>query len=336
MASGASPAPSRSRRRLLWLLVYLALLALALQAMEVHRLLAVLGKLRAWHLALLVGLIVLHLAGRALRYHSLLLRARPAGYRARDGMRIFFHGLSASIVTPGRAGDLLKVELVRSYGVRRALGLGLIAVERVLDLLVVVGTIVIAGWALSSAGRRQELEIGAAILFAGLLAATAALSVARLRRRALALVGTALSKVWPRIRREKVEDVGGHLFEVWDDLFKTPLVMAKYAAATAAIWFVDFVKLWVVLHCVGSDVALVLVLFVYPLSLVAGIVSMLPFGDGVVGATAAGLLTHFAGVDLETATASVIIDRGASTLLPVLAGLLFGMLPRSSAAIEAP
>src|SRR6478609_1562351 len=128
------------RRKKHWRLVsslvgYGLNIALALRTIDKERFIAVLSRLGFTDFAIVLGLIACHIGMRALRYHALTLRARPKHYRLLDAVRIFLFGLSASVVTPARAGDVIKAELLHEHGVRRAVGLGIVVIERLLDLL---------------------------------------------------------------------------------------------------------------------------------------------------------------------------------------------------------
>jgi uncharacterized membrane protein YbhN (UPF0104 family) len=61
----------------------------------------------------------------------------------------------------------------------------------------------------------------------------------------------------------------------------------------------------------------VTILFVYPASLIAGLLSLLPFSEGVVGVAAVALLGRLAAVEIPVATAAVAVDRTIATLCPL-------------------
>src|ERR1019366_5846505 len=98
----------------------------------------------------------------------LVAKANFKRYRVQRGVSIFLAGLAVSLVTPARAGDLLKVELTRGYGIRRAVSLVIVVVERILDLLVSTATVVVAGTLLSQQWQNRGMRWAAGILLAGL------------------------------------------------------------------------------------------------------------------------------------------------------------------------
>lgn len=324
---GAAPpsAPPRSRklRTVVAVVGYVAILALALRTIDRERFADVVSRLELEHIAIVLGLIVVHLAARGARYHALAVRAGARDYRLADGFRIFLLGLSASAATPARAGDLLKAELLKTHGVRRAVGLGLVVIERLLDLLVVTSTIVVTGFLLAQRSQHAGLQIGAGVLLAALLAGITAVSNRRLREAAILTFSRLVGRLTKRVRPDRVQDISQRVFDVWDEVFTSPRVLGRYLALSVIAWLADFAKLWVLLRAAGAAVPLLTILFVYPLSLIIGIISLLPFSEGVVGVAAVALLNKLVAVDLATATAAVAVDRGISTLSPLAAYSLF-------------
>jgi uncharacterized protein (TIRG00374 family) len=323
----ASPRrPVRRRVRVAIAVVgYVAILVLATRTIDMDRFAEVLSRLTFEKVAAVLGLILVHLGTRGVRYHALAVRAGAKNYRLSDGLRIFLLGLSASAATPARAGDVVKAELLKAHDVRRAKGLGLVVIERLLDLVVVTGTIVVTGTLLAHKAQHSALQIGAGILLVGLLAGIAAVTIRRWRTAAIGVFARNVGRLVKRIKPERVEDITSRVFDVWDEVFASPRVLGRYLLLSAVAWLADFVKLWVLLWAAGAHVPLLAVLFVYPLSLIIGIISLLPFSEGVVGVAAVALLNKLAGVELETATAAVAVDRGISTLSPLVFYSLFAL-----------
>jgi len=328
------------RRKGHWRLIsslvgYGLIIALAMRTIDREHFVAVLTRLGFADLAIVLGLIACHIGSRALRYHALTLRARPKDYRLRDAVRIFLIGLSASVVTPARAGDVIKAELLHAHGVRRAVGLGIVVIERLLDLLVVTLTIVVSAALLAQKASRPGLQLGAGILFALLVLGGIGISVRSLRAAVIRIAAGFVSRLTKRVRLARIEDASHRLFDVWDEVFTSPDTLARYLIVTIAAWMFDFAKLWVLLNAAGVKVDFVNVLFTYPTSLVAGILTILPFSEGVVGVTAVALLASLSHVDVDTAAAAVGVDRALSTLAPLALYLAFAFsksAPRGSRA----
>jgi uncharacterized protein (TIRG00374 family) len=305
-------------RRVLLAAAYTGIAWLVARTVDPHRFLDALDRLRFGALSQVLVLVAFHLGARSLRYHCLVVRAHPVGYRLGDGVRIFLAGLAVSLVTPARAGDVLKVELTRAYGIRRAVSLGIVVVERILDLLVITATVVVAGALLSERWQSRGTRWAAAVLLAGLVGGTVLVTVRSLRWRTIAIFARLVARLTTRIPSERVIDACHRIFDVWDEVFTSPAVAVRYFVGSAVLWLADFSKLWLLLRCTGADVPLLCVLFVYPLSLIVGILTFLPFSDGVVGVTVVALLGRLTGISVDTATAAILVDRGFSTLAPVV------------------
>lgn len=339
MSLGAAPpgAPSALRSRRVRLVAgalgYAAVAALAWHNLDRERFLDGLARLRPAHLLLVLAVSLAHIAARALRYHALLVRERPRDYRWYDGARIFLAGLSLSAVTPARAGDLIKAELVRRHGVGGNAGVGLVLVERVLDLLVVAASIAIAGALLSGRAAADAWRGASVALLVSLAAGVAALSVRRVRTPLLAALSHLTARVVKSTRRARVLELLEGLFAAWDRIFTSPARLAGYAVFSAAAWAIEFFKLYLVIALMGREAELAVVFFVYPISIVAGILTLLPFSEGVMGLTGVALLTSLTALDADAATVAVVVDRAASVLPPLC---LWGVWSLLGAPVAAP
>lgn len=320
--SDASSSPATGRRNrwraIVAIVGYAAIVALAFRTVDRTRFAEGLANVSFLGVCLVVAVSLAHIAGRGFRYHLLLLRASPTSYRLVDGLRIFLIGLSASAVTPARAGDFIKAQLVKKHGVSRAAGLGLVFVERSLDLLVVATAIVVSGLALSGRATSDAWLGASLVLLAGLIGGMLAVSIRTLRRRLLLLVSSMIRRVRPSMDHEQLVAKLDSIFAVWDTVFRSPSTFVAFFVYSCAVWAVEFTKLWVVLKVIQSPVDPLVPFFVYPASIVAGIVTLLPFSEGVVGVTGVALLVALGGIDSGSATVAVTIDRSASTLPPIL------------------
>jgi uncharacterized protein (TIRG00374 family) len=318
------PKPSRRwLRRMLAVVVVGVIIAIAFSKLDAARLRAGLALLAPWHVLVVLALSLLHIGTRALRYHRLVLACGPTSYRWTDGVRIFLLGLSAAAVTPARAGDLVKVRLVAPHGLGVGVGTGLVLVERILDLVVMT----VYAIALSVVVRNDALQAGATVLLVIVLAVVTLCSSKRLQ----AAVGVRIARPAKRLlggRYDAVRDAILGVFSTWTTTFGEPRRVLSFVAASFGIWFVEFLKLWVLLRLMDQHVALPVVASAYAASLIAGAVSALPFSEGVVGVTLVAVLASAGGVDPSTASVAVVVDRAASTLPPILLWLVFAVLRR--------
>lgn len=328
--TGEKPAAKRPWLRPLVAVVgYGAIAALAWRAIDHEQLFAGLRRLDAANILAILAIALLHIAGRAFRFHRLLLRHDPTAYRWTDGFAIFLIGLSTSAVTPARAGDFVKAQLVTRHGVPFGIGFGLVLVERMLDLLVLTSAILVAGLAVS--GDAAAIWSRAAIvLLLGLVAGLVVLSASRIRGR---LIDLALS-ILRRIAPAKADAIGARvtsIFATWDGVFTSPVTLATYLFGSGVVWAIEFAKLWCVLYFLGAPASLAAIFFVYPVSILAGVLTLLPFSEGVVGVTVVALLATLAGVDPALATIAVVVDRGASSLPPIVLAMTSGLWRRGAA-----
>lgn len=326
-----APKPRRWLRWLAGIAVFAVIIAIAASKLDGAQLRAGLSLLAPWHVLVVLGLSFLHIGTRALRYHRLVLACEPTNYSWTDGVRIFLLGLSAAAVTPARAGDLVKVRLVAPYGIGIGVGTGLVLVERILDLVVMT----VYALALSFVVRNDALQSGAALLLAIVLGVVALCSSKRLHT----AVGRLVSPPAKRLlngRYDKVHDAVLGLLSTWTMVFREPTRVLSFLSASFGIWFVEFLKLWVLLQLMGQHVPLGVVVSAYAASLIAGAVSALPFSEGVVGVTLVAVLAKAGGgIDASTSSIAVVVDRAASTLPPILLWLGFAALRRSSDASQA-
>lgn len=201
------------------------------------------GLLEAWHVAVVVVVATLHIAGRVLRFHWLMRRAGATEeYRLLDGTRIFLIGLCTSAITPAKVGDLLKVPLMRVYGVAPQTGVGLVAVERALDLLVTALFISLFGFLLPVDSR--SWQTAGFVLLCGLVLSIVVVSRRGLRDAVLSRVFAGLARLLGRGRLGRAERRLEALFSVWDQVFVSPARFSGYSLFSAGVWAVEFLKLW--------------------------------------------------------------------------------------------
>jgi uncharacterized protein (TIRG00374 family) len=339
MGDTAAPPISRApaaRSRLLKIAVgvlgYAAIAALAVRTIDRERFWEGLDRLRLAHVAAILAVSLAHIAGRALRYHALLVREEPRAYRVRDGVGIFLAGLCLSAVTPGRAGDLVKAKLVGRHGVTGGAGLGLVLIERTLDLLVVTTSVVVTGALLSGRAAAGAWRGVSAALIAALIAGVALMTARRARAPLLGAISRIIGRLSSANAGARARQAFAGLFAAWDRTFSAPKRLAAFALFSAAIWTIEFSKLHLVLSLMGLHAEPAVVFFVYPLSLIAGILTVLPFSEGMVGLTGVALLVSLTAIDPGSATVAVVVDRAASVLPPLClwgAWSLFGGLRKA-------
>jgi hypothetical protein len=180
-------------------------------------------------------------------------------------------GLSTSAVTPARVGDFVKAQLVGRHGVSLGAGFGLVLIERMLDLLVLVVSMLVAGLLLSEGSPTSSARAGG-ILLGVLVLALAAITNGKVRGWLAGSIASLLKLVSKRKNVDSLREKIDLVFSTWDSVFASPLT---------------------------------------------GVLTLLPFSEGVVGVTGVALLASLARVDPAIGTIAVVLDRGASALPPI-------------------
>jgi uncharacterized protein (TIRG00374 family) len=317
--------PRRWLRPLLGLVVAAAILGIASAKLDLQKLRDGLSLLSPVHVLAVLALALLHIGTRATRYHRLVLACHPERYSWSDGIRIFLLGLSAGAVTPARAGDLVKVRLVAPHGLGIGVGTGLVLVERILDLLVMTSFAL----ALTFVVPNDGLRAGAGILLTCVLGVVVVFSSKRIH----GLLGRLVAGRAQRLLGHRYERVGSivrGLLSTSTLVFRDPARAFAFLGASFAIWFVEFVKLWLLLKLMSQPVSLPVVVSAYATSLIAGAVSALPFSEGVVGLTLVAVVASAGHVDSSIVSVAVVVDRAASTLPPILLWIGFTFLGRTA------
>lgn len=303
-------APSRLRRLALQggavfavaMVLYAALVAWAGTA----ELEASLRPLRSSSLAPLVGLVLLGLMLRALRWHLYVRRLQ-----LEIPLAASLHAFLASFAftaTPGKAGEVVKSLLLRlRFGVAITSTAGALLAERIVDLLAV---------AILAVGGLTRAETRIYFAAAVVLLAVLVLFVVneRLHRgvldalRRIPLVGGAAD---PLVR---LLASGRRLLQ--------PGVLGLALVLAVVAWGCEGVVLHRLLLLLGSEVSLAGALTVYSLATLVGALSLLPGGLGGFEAT---MLLLLASLDVErgVAVASTVVLRLLTLWLVSLVGAGF-------------
>jgi len=226
-----------------------------------------------------VGLVI-HYSGfvvRGLRWQH-LLQASKHRLPWRYAMTLLLSGWFVSALLPARAGDLLRVALLRTPAANQPAvplvdGVGSIVMERTLDMvaLVVLGTGVgfallrtaMPGWVVAAYGSALLLLGLAAV---GLLIAPPLLQW--LRRRST-------QPLW-----QKALELATQLVQSLRALGRSPALALLVVVESLYIWLCDGVLLWLVLKAMGVSAPLATILFV---ALTVDIFAAIPLTPGGLG-----------------------------------------------------
>ena len=299
------------------------ILALAL-GVAVYLILAVLsdfGELRdalaGFDFALIpaiLGLVALSYVGRFVRwiyYLRLLKVSVPLGTNA----AIFASGLSMTI-SPGKLGEIVKSVFVRqSSGAPISRTAPAVIAERATD-----GTGMVA-W-----GFLGVFALGLPPATMLVFLAVAAFGIAVLRSKRLSLLAERVLLRLPLLNR-----LAPHLHDFHASsnelLAARPLVVGT--AISFLSWGLECLGVYLCSVALGADLSFLLVVFVFAVSSLVGVLSMLPGGIGAVEAGLAGQFVAVAGLPGGLAVALTFVIRLATLWFATLLGVAGLLIVRS-------
>jgi len=255
----------------------------------------------------ILGLVLLSYVGRFFRwlyYLKILKVSVPSGINA----AIFAAGLSMTI-SPGKLGEVLKSVFVRQVsGAPVARTAPAVVAERATD-----GTGMVA-WGFLGA---FALDLSPAILVAFL--AVAAFGIAVLRSRRLSLLAERVLRKLPLLNRfaPHLHDFHASSNEL---LAARPLVVGTSISILS--WGMECLGVYLCAVGLGVDRPFLLVVFVFAVSSLVGVLSMLPGGIGAVEAGLTGQFVAIAGLSAGLAVALTLVIRLATLWFATLIGIL--------------
>jgi len=247
-----------------------------------------------WLMVPVLLLVLLNYFSRFLKWHY-FLRHLGVEVSFKDNLMIFGAGL-AMVISPGKAGEVLKPYLVRARtGANMATTVPALVAERLTDG---IAMLILAGLSVSTyAGDKTHYIVIPAVI------AAAGLAVLAWKQLSLAIIGL-LGKM-PVIGRfgEKLEEM---YLAMRLCLQPVPLILAVLISVLA--WWAECVAYWLIFW--GFDVAasMDVATFLYAFATVAG--GAMPGGLGVAdGALGGGALTLIPDITEAQAVASALLIR---------------------------
>lgn len=259
------------------------------------------------YIAPVIALVVANYVIRSERWHF-YLKTIGLGLPRRRSYWLFLSGLSMS-VTPGKIGEALKAVLLkmeRDAPLER--GVGIVFVERMVDII----------------GMAVLIAIGAIALPYGLLSFAAIVVVLALIIVIVASEGLSGRVVsWMKSGR-RLSRIGGLLEAPLKDsrqlLTGRSLIIG--ATLSAIAWACESVAFFLILTGISAGIGLLECVFIYAFASVVGAISMLPGGMGTTEATMVGLLLAQGAVASVTSFA-VILTRVSTLWFAVALGVCF-------------
>ncbi len=255
----------------------------------------------------ILGLVLLSYVGRFFRW-LYYLRILKVSVPLPTNAAIFASGLSMTI-SPGKLGEVLKCVFVRqATGAPVARTAPAVVAERATD-----GTGMVA-WGFLGA---FSLGLPPTTMVAFLVLAAIGIAVLRSKRLSL-LAERRLSKV-PLLNRV-TPYLGDFQASSNDLLAARPLAVGTLISFLS--WGLECLGVYLCAVGLGTDLPFLLVVFVFAVSSLLGVLSMLPGGIGAVEAGLAGQFVAIAGLSAGVAVALTLIIRLATLWFATLIGIV--------------
>jgi uncharacterized protein (TIRG00374 family) len=255
----------------------------------------------------ILGLVSLSYVGRFLRwlYYLRVLKVTvPLGVNA----AIFAAGLSMTI-SPGKLGEVLKSVFVRRVsGVPIARTAPAIVAERATDGTGMVAWGFLGAFALGLSPRRMLVFLAVAVF-----------GIAVLRSKRLSLLAERLLSCLPLVGRfsPHLRDFHSASNEL---LGSGPLLVGTIISFVA--WGFECLGVYLCAVGLGADLSFLTVVFIFAVSSLLGVLSMLPGGIGAVEAGLALQFVHVGGLSLGLAGALTLVIRLATLWFATLVGIV--------------
>ncbi|HET7699979.1 MAG TPA: lysylphosphatidylglycerol synthase transmembrane domain-containing protein [Candidatus Limnocylindria bacterium] len=245
---------------------------------------------------------------RSLRW-ARLLREGGAQIGWRDLLRILFLGWFVNSIVPAKLGDLYRSFLVKQrFGISLSRTVGVVVAERLLDLLVVFGMLIVGGYV--AFGRTIVADLGLVYLTGAALAALIVVGLA-----AVYYLAPKLARFFPReVRRI------GRLFR--EGVLHSFRALPVAGPLTILIWVAEALRLQLVMTALGLEIPLSGVVFVAVAVALLTTVPLTPAGFGFVEIAMVYVLTEGFGLAQHDAVAVAVVDRAVSVLSVIVIGAI--------------
>ncbi len=266
---------------------------------------------------LLAGLAAYYLTFplRSLRW-SLILRRVGSPVPYRDATEILYLSWFVNCVVPAKLGDLYRAYLLRgNYGASISRTVGTIFIERISDVIIIFSLALAAGFWSFRGRNRPEVD---ALFVAGFaFAALLVLAVVALRYgggRLGTLMPDRLSTYYERFRHGSTAAL-------------TPGTLVMVLAITVAVWTLEGVRVYFVIHALGlAELDTLRISASIFVALAASLLTAIPLTPAGIGFVQFGIVWALGlyGVSPEAGTAVALTDFVLSTLsVIVFGGILY-------------
>lgn len=304
------------RRWLIWLPISLGLLALLVWRTRPWEAAALAGRLDLVPLAAAVGLNIVVIAAWAVRSAGLM---RAVGYplSIRQLVPVVSFANTVNNLTPASSGEVLRaVILKRRYGVPYERSTAVILAERFWAILIMLATALAA-----SVG--SLVAAGPALVLIAWIAAAVLVVLPSAAYRAGIRPGRVAERIAMRrgAGSGRLRSIAARLAAVDDLLARIitdPARAAAFIVSTLVIFAVFAAQLWLVLVALGSPLSGLGVWAALGLSIVAGVISALPFGLGAADVVLVVLLGAQGLAPTEAGAAALLLRLSATLPLGIV------------------
>lgn len=245
---------------------------------------------------------------RALRW-ARLLREGGLDVGWRDLVRILLLGWFVNSLVPAKLGDLYRSYLVkRKFGISLSRTVGVVVAERLLDLVVVFGLLVVGGYV--AFGRTVLADLWIVYVTGAVLALLIAVGLV-----AIYALGPRIARFFPNeVRRI------GRLFR--EGVLHSFRALPFAGALTLIIWGAEAMRLMFVLWALGLELPASGIVFVAVATSLLTTVPLTPAGFGFVEIAMVYVLTEGFGLSQSSAVAVAVLDRAVSVFSVIVVGAI--------------
>jgi len=221
----------------------------------------------------------------------------------------YYLGGFALSTTPGKAGETIRSLYLIHHGISFTQSISAFFVERFLDLL----AITLLSFAVVSLFSDYTL----------IVVITAIVAIALLPLMHSQFFLNRLTTLSIKIQNKRLSETLSHLTNLLrssSQLLKNRILYGGLSIGMIA-WAAEGIGLWVLLHYLGHDIAIMAAVGVYAIAVLVGALSLLPGGLGTTDVVMAMLLVSL-GIDHATAVAATLICRVATLWFAVLLGFI--------------
>ena len=259
---------------------------------------------------------------RAIRW-ARLLREGGARIFGRDLLEILLLGWFVNCLVPAKLGDLYRSYLVkRRFGISLSRTVGVVVAERLLDLVVVFGLLVVDGYV--AFGRTVQSDLNILYVTGAVLGLLIVLGLV-----GLYALGPRLGRFFPAEFRRI-----GRLFR--EGVLHSFRALPVAGPMTLIVWAFEASRLLLVLLALGLYLPPSQVIFVAVASSLLTTVPLTPAGFGFVEIAMVYVLTAGFGLAQKDAVAVAVLDRAVSVFSVIVVGGILYLRTQRTERIGAP